>query len=300
VRASRPEPPAGLVVVDKPSGMTSHDVVARVRRIVGTRRVGHAGTLDPMATGVLVLGVGAATRLLHHLVLADKAYTATMRLGEATVTDDAAGELVSRSSAVAVDEEAVRAAMTRFTGEVLQRPSAVSAIKVDGERAYKRVRDGETVELAARPVTVARFEAVRFARPSADLLDIDVEVECSSGTYVRALARDVGAALGVGGHLTALRRTRVGPFGLAGAVTLEELAELDEPVRLPLPDAVRLALPVRDVDADEARELSFGRSLEARGTEGVHGAIGPDGAVVALLREEGGRARPVLVFAAAG
>jgi tRNA pseudouridine55 synthase len=293
-------PTSGLVVVDKPSGWTSHDVVARLRRLAGTRRVGHAGTLDPMATGVLVLGVGAATRLLHHLVLTDKAYTATIRLGQRTVTDDAEGELVAAVSAAEVDERAVRAAMAKLTGEIEQVPSAVSAIKVDGQRAYKRVRAGEHVELAARPVTVHRFAAVDFARPSAELLDVQVEVECSSGTYVRALARDLGAALGVGGHLTVLRRTRVGPFMLEQARTPAELAALPDPVTLPLVDAVRVAFPVRQVDEDETRELSFGRTLDAHGIDGVYGAIGPDGSALALLRESDGRARPVLVFAPAG
>jgi tRNA pseudouridine55 synthase len=295
-----PDPTPGLVVVDKPPGLTSHDVVARMRRLARTRRVGHAGTLDPMATGVLVLGVGAATRLLHHLVLADKAYTATIRLGQATVTDDAEGEITARRSAAAVTDEAVRAAMVPLTGAIRQVPSSVSAIKVDGQRAYKRVREGEAVALAARPVTVSRFAALAVRRPDPDLVDVDVAVECSSGTYVRALARDLGAALGVGGHLTALRRTRVGPFTLAQARTLDELAELADPVTLPLADAVRLAMPVRDIDAAEARELSFGRALAARGVAGTHAALAPDGTVAALLVEDGERARPVLVFSAAG
>jgi tRNA pseudouridine55 synthase len=290
----------GLVIVDKPAGLTSHDVVGRLRRLAHTRRVGHAGTLDPMATGVLVLGVDKATRLLHHLVLTDKAYTATIRLGQATVTDDAEGEVVSTASAAGVDEAAVRAALLPLTGEILQTPSAVSAIKVDGQRAYKRVREGEAVELPARPVTVARFGAVAFARPSADLLDVDVEVECSSGTYVRALARDLGRALGTGGHLTALRRTRVGPFTVDQARTLDALAELDDPVTLPLADAVRAAMPVRQINDDEARALSYGKSLEVRGITGTHGAIAPDGTMAALLVEDDERARPVLVFAAAG
>ncbi len=197
-------------------------------------------------------------------------------------------------------DDAVRAAVRTLTGALEQVPSSVSAIKVDGERAYARVRAGESVQLAARPVTVSRFDALGFHRPAEDLLDVEVAVECSSGTYVRALARDLGAALGTGGHLTALRRTRVGPFTLADARTLDELAELADPVTLPLPAAVRAAMPVRDVDTVEARELSFGRALEPRGIGGVHGAIGPDGTVVALLDERDGRARPVLVFAAAG
>jgi tRNA pseudouridine55 synthase len=290
--------PDGLAIVDKPANCTSHDVVARMRRLAGTRKVGHAGTLDPMATGVLVVGVGSATRLLHHLVLTDKAYTATIRLGQATTTDDAQGEVTTTASARHVTDDSVRAALRALTGEISQVPSTVSAIKVAGRRAYERARAGEDVELAARPVTVSRFAAVGFARPEPDLCDVEVEVECSAGTYVRALARDAGAALGVGGHLTALRRTRVGPFALAEARTLDELVA--DPVPLPLPAAIRAALPVRDLDADEARELSFGRSIPARGIAETYGALGPDGRAVALLREHDGRARPVLVFAPAG
>jgi tRNA pseudouridine55 synthase len=291
---------AGLVVVDKPPGWTSHDVVARVRRLAGTRRVGHAGTLDPMATGVLIVGVGLATRLLHHLVLTDKAYTATIRLGQGTVTDDAEGGVTASASAAGVDEAAVRAAMAALTGDIEQVPSAVSAVKVGGQRAYKQVRAGAQVELAPRPVAVTRFAAVSFSRPSAELLDVAAEVECSSGTYVRALARDLGAALGVGGHLTALRRTRVGPFTLAQACSLDELSARDDPITVPLADAVRTAFPAREIDEAEARELSFGRALAPRGIHGVHGAFAPDGTVVALLEERDGAARPVLVFAAAG
>ncbi|WP_375493107.1 tRNA pseudouridine(55) synthase TruB [uncultured Jatrophihabitans sp.] len=290
----------GLVIVDKPADWTSHDVVARLRRLAGTRRVGHAGTLDPMATGVLVVGVGPATKLLHHLVLADKAYTATIRLGQATDTDDAQGTVTAASGAGAITPDDVRAAMRPLTGAIEQVPSTVSAIKVDGQRAYARARAGETVQLAARPITVGRFVARDFRRVTDELLDVDVEVECSSGTYVRALARDLGAALGTGGHLTALRRTRVGPFSLDAALTLEELASSDDPIGLPLPAAIRCAMPVREVSADEARELSFGRALEARGVEGVHGALGPDGTALALLRESDGAARPLLVFVAAG
>jgi tRNA pseudouridine55 synthase len=229
-------------------------------------------------------------------VLADKGYTATIRLGQATVTDDAEGEPTGGASAAGVDEAAVRAAMGPLTGSVLQVPSAVSAIKVGGERAYRRARAGDDVVLAARPVEVSRFEAVAFARPTPQLFDVDVTVECSSGTYVRALARDLGKALGVGGHLTALRRTRVGPFGLAAARTLDELASLDDPVTLPLADAIRAALPVREITEDEARELSFGRALPARGIVGTYGVLTAGGAAVALLQERDGRARPVLVF----
>ncbi len=290
----------GLVVVDKPAGWTSHDVVGRVRRLAGTRRVGHAGTLDPMATGVLVLGVERATRLLHHLVLTDKAYTATVRLGVATVTDDAEGDVVSTAAANHVTEADVRQAMAALTGALMQVPSAVSAVKVGGQRAYARVRAGEAVELAARPVTVTQFAPVAFRRRG-DVLDVDVVVECSSGTYVRALARDLGAALGVGGHLTALRRTRVGPFELSAARPLDDLAALPDPVTLPLADALRAAFPVRELTGAEAAELAFGRPVAAGGIPATYAALGPDGSAVALLRDDAGtppRARPVLVFAA--
>jgi tRNA pseudouridine55 synthase len=287
----------GLIIVDKPGGLTSHDVVARMRRIAHTRKVGHAGTLDPMATGVLVVGVNRATRLMTHLVLADKSYLATIRLGQSTTTDDAEGE--PTGGAAPTDLTGLVVAMDALTGEIMQVPSSVSAIKVDGERAYKRVRAGESVELPPRPVTVSRFEQLAL-RPVGDYVDLDVVVDCSSGTYVRALARDLGAALGVGGHLTALRRTRVGPFTIDAAHTLDQLAALDDPVTLPLPAAVRAAMPVRAVDADEARELSFGRSLAPAGIESTYGAIDPAGVVVALITEDGGRARPVLVFTPAG
>jgi tRNA pseudouridine55 synthase len=289
----------GLSIVDKPPGWTSHDVVGRMRRLARTRKVGHAGTLDPMATGVLVIGVGKATRLLNHLVLADKAYTGTIRLGESTSTDDADGELLARVPAGHVGQDAVRSAMAELTGEIQQVPSTYSAIKVNGKRAYDLARQGHDVALPARPVTVNRFDACGF-RHDGDVLDVDVVVECSSGTYVRALARDLGAALAVGGHLTALRRTRVGPFDLTQAHTLEALAALDDPVTLGLADAVRAAMPVREVTADEATALSYGKRLSSHGLTGTYAAIGPDGTVVALLEERDGAARPVLVFAAAG
>ena len=284
----------GLVVVDKPAGWTSHDVVARTRKLAGTRRVGHAGTLDPMATGVLVLGIGKATRLLGHLALTDKAYDATIRLGVTTVTDDADGEPVSTTPAGHVDDAAIRSAVSALTGDISQVPSSVSAIKVDGERAYKRVRDGDTVELAARPVTVSVF-AVRATRRTADVIDLDVTVECSTGTYVRALARDLGAALGVGGHLTALRRTRVGPYELAEAHTLEALEKSF--ALLPIADAVRVAFPVREVDAEQARVLGHGGPLPALGlADGPVAVLGPDGTFLALVEERNGLAKPVAVF----
>ena len=290
-----PAGPGGLVVVDKPAGLTSHDVVARVRRIARTRRVGHAGTLDPMATGVLVLGVERATKLLGHLTLTDKAYAATVRLGQSTVTDDAEGEPTGGAPATGVSAEDVATAVQALTGVIAQVPSAVSAVKIDGRRSYARVRAGEQVELAARTVTVSRF-AVLASRPVGDFLDLDVEVECTSGTYVRALARDLGAALGTGGHLTALRRTRVGPFRLDGALTLEELEQRPDPVALPLDAAVAAAFPRRELTAEEAARVRNGGRLAPAGLTGPYGAFGPDGQVVALLTERDGAARSEVVL----
>ena len=284
---------AGLVIVDKPAGLTSHDVVARLRRILRTRKIGHAGTLDPMATGVLVCGVERGTKLLGHLALDTKAYTATIRLGAATTTDDAEGEIVSTADAADVTDAAIAAGVAALTGAIQQVPSSVSAIKVDGRRAYALVRAGEEVALPARPVVVSAFDVQ--ARRGADL---DVAVECSSGTYVRALARDLGAALGVGGHLTALRRTRVGPFTLAQARTLEALEAIPS-LSLTLDEAVAVAFPRRDADAGEAVDLAHGRPLPPAGVEGVHGVFAPDGHVLALVRDRDGRARPVVVLAPA-
>ena len=292
-----PSGPSGLVVVDKPAGLTSHDVVARLRRILRTRKVGHAGTLDPMATGVLVCGVGRGTKLLGHLALDTKAYTATIRLGATTTTDDAEGEVVEAADAAAaagVADAAVTAGIAALTGPILQVPSSVSAIKIDGRRAYARVRAGEQVVLPPRPVTVSTFTVL--ARRGADL---DVAVECSSGTYVRALARDLGAALGVGGHLTALRRTRVGPFRLEHARTLPELEEAPG-LSLPLAAAVTAAFARRDVDAAEATDLSHGRPLPGAGLPGTYGVFAPDGRVLALVAERDGAARPLVVLAPAG
>jgi tRNA pseudouridine55 synthase len=286
-------PVPGLVVVDKPAGLTSHDVVARLRRILGTRKIGHAGTLDPMATGVLVCGVGRGTKLLGHLSLDTKEYTATVRLGVATHTDDAEGEVLATADPTGVDETAVAAGMAALTGAIEQVPSSVSAIKVDGRRAYARVRAGEEVVLPARPVTVTRFELL--ARRGSDL---DVAVECSSGTYVRALARDLGATLGVGGHLTALRRTRVGPFALEQARTLPELEESPGSI-VSLDAAVALAFPRRDLDAALASDIGHGRPLPATGIAGTYGVFAPDGRALALVTEQGNRARPVVVLAPA-
>lgn len=293
-----PPAPSGLVVVDKPAGWTSHDVVGRVRRLAGTRRVGHAGTLDPMATGVLVLGVERATRLLTFLVGADKEYAATIRLGASTVTDDAEGDVLERRDATAVVAGDVRTAVADLTGPLQQVPSAVSAVKVDGRRSYARVRAGEDVELAARPVTVHRFDVLDVRRGTVDgvgQLDVDAEVACSSGTYVRALARDLGRALGVGGHLTALRRTRVGPYGVDVARTLEDLAA-DFSV-LPLAQAARAAFPARELTDDEARRLAHGQRLRAQGSgEAPVAAFAPDGRLVAVLAESGPTARPLVVL----
>ncbi|HEY6425219.1 MAG TPA: tRNA pseudouridine(55) synthase TruB [Pseudonocardiaceae bacterium] len=290
--------PAGLVVVDKPAGMTSHDVVTRLRRLLGTRRIGHAGTLDPMATGVLVCGVQRATRLLGHLPLEPKVYRGTVRLGVSTSTDDAEGERTGGADASAIAEQAILAGIAELSGAIVQVPSAVSAVKVDGRRAYALARAGGQVRLAARPVTVSRFEVLALRRADR-VTDLDVLVECSGGTYVRALARDLGKALGVGGHLTALRRTRVGPFGLDDARTLEELAgtpglsaELDE--------VVATAFGHRDVDAEQVRVLSHGGGLPATGLAGTYAAIDSHGHAVALLAERGGQARPVLVLRPAG
>ncbi|MEO7261644.1 MAG: tRNA pseudouridine(55) synthase TruB, partial [Jatrophihabitantaceae bacterium] len=282
--------------VDKPAGMTSHDVVAKVRRIAGTRRVGHAGTLDPMATGVLVLGVERSTKLMNHLILTDKTYRATIRLGAATSTDDAEGTVLSSASAAGLDLGAIQAAIAGLTGDILQRPSSVSAIKVGGERAYALVRAGESVDLAPRPVTVERFELVSEPRFVGDYCDFDVLVDCSSGTYVRALARDLGDGLGVGGHLTALRRLRVGVFTLEQALSLQALAERPDPIMLPLPQAIASTMPVRRLSMAEASELTFGRTISPAGIEGTYGGIAGTGEAVALLRESDGRARPVLGF----
>jgi tRNA pseudouridine55 synthase len=294
----------GLVVVDKPGGMTSHDVVARLRRLARTRRVGHAGTLDPMATGVLVLGVERATRLLTYLVGHAKVYRATIRLGQATVTDDAEGEITTRGFTEDLADSAVRAALKPFVGEIDQVPSSVSAIKVGGVRSYARVRQGEAVALAPRRVTIDRVDWLGFVRRPAEdgtaVIDLMVEVACSSGTYVRAIARDLGIALGVGGHLTALRRTAVGEFTLAEASTLDELAERDDPVTIPLDGAVARVLPRRDADEQAARVLSHGGPLPAVGLAGPYGVFGPDGRVIAIVAERDGRARAEVVLAPAG
>ena len=309
-------PRSGLLVVDKPAGWTSHDVVARVRRLCGTRRVGHAGTLDPMATGVLVLGVEKGTKLLTFLVGCDKEYRATIRLGQATVTDDAEGDPTTSAGIAdrAAVEAALPAAVERLTGAIQQVPSAVSAIKIRGERSYATVRRGGEVDLPARPVTVSRFDVHSLAPAivtletgrTLDVLDVEVEVEVSSGTYVRALARDLGAALGVGGHLTALRRTRVGRFDLSAAVPLAELVRQVEQAGpcvvgiLPLAAAARAQLPVHEVSTEEARRLGHGQRIASTVARAdAVAAIDQAGRLVAILDETGGEARARVVFAPA-
>lgn len=291
----------GLVIVDKPGGLTSHDVVGRCRRFFGTRKVGHAGTLDPMATGVLVVGIERATKILGLLTATDKSYSATIRLGQATSTDDAEGVVVQSVSASHITEGQIRSAITRWRGDVEQIPSAVSAIKVDGTRAYRLVREGHTVELKPRRIRVHRFEMRGVRRgadvpdvPDEDVVDVDVDVDCSSGTYIRALARDVGAGLGVGGHLTVLRRTRVGTFGLDQARTLEQLAEAPQ-LSYSLDEACLQAFPRRDISAGEAEDVSHGRALRPAGLGGVYAATAADGRVIALLEDVGSRTRSVVV-----
>jgi tRNA pseudouridine55 synthase len=289
--------PGGLLIVDKPAGWTSHDVVARVRRLAGTRRVGHAGTLDPMATGVLVIGVDKATRLLGYLSLTEKEYLATIRLGQSTDTGDAEGTVTSAAPAAGLALPDIRAAAAALTGEIQQVPPAISAVKVGGQRAYRLARQGEAPVLAARPVTVHSFR-ITGARPAGDLLDLDAEVTCSSGTYIRALARDLGAALGTGGHLTMLRRTRVGPYDLAAARSLDDLAaSLDV---LPIAAAAAAAFPSWQLTGAQAGALSHGATLTMDGpdggTSGPVAAFGPDGALIALVEEQAGLARPLAVF----
>jgi tRNA pseudouridine55 synthase len=285
---------AGLVIVDKPAGMTSHDVVGRCRRIFGTRRVGHAGTLDPMATGVLVIGVDRATKILGLLTETSKSYTATIRLGQSTSTEDAEGELLEENSAEQLTEAAIATAIAGLSGDIMQVPSAVSAIKVNGQRAYRLAREGHAVELAARPVRIDRFELLAVRRHGR-LVDADVEVDCSSGTYIRALARDLGDELAVGGHLTALRRTRVGGFGVDQARSLDELADRPE-LSCTLDEACLQMFARRDLTAEEADAAANGRALTPAGIDGVYAAQDADGRVIALLRDEAARTKSVVVI----
>ena len=305
----------GLLLVDKPAGCTSHDVVGRLRRVLGTKKVGHAGTLDPMATGLLVVAVERSTKLLGHLSLTDKTYLATIRLGSSTTTDDAEGDVLEQAAPEAiagVTDEQVRAGIAALTGAIRQVPSSVSAIKVDGKRAYELVRAGEQVELAARPVTINRFDVLGPIRRDSSGIEVDVIVECTTGTYIRSLARDLGAGQGIGGHLTALRRTTVGPFGIAGAIDVygpegvpqrggprvEITPEFSAGVAaaiVPAAQAVREAFVTRDVDGGLARDVRFGRPIPAAGITGVYGLL-HDGELLALVQESDGLARPRLVF----
>ncbi|VZH85554.1 tRNA pseudouridine(55) synthase TruB [Corynebacterium rouxii] len=287
---------SGLVIVDKPQGMTSHDVVSKIRRIFSTKKVGHAGTLDPMATGVLVLGLERGTKFLAHMVASTKSYAATIRLGAATTTDDREGEKITSASPdqlAAITDAMISDAVEQFRGSIMQRPAAVSAIKIDGKRAHQRVREGEKIEIPARPVTISRYDILEIRR-DASFIDIDVEVDCSSGTYIRSLARDLGEELGVGGHLTALRRTQVGPFTLDNAVTLEKLEETPR-VSLTLDQALAVNYPVLAVSEKEASDLAMGKWLAPLGLKGTHAAVDPHGRAIALVKEQGKRLATIFV-----
>ncbi|MGP5659586.1 tRNA pseudouridine(55) synthase TruB [Corynebacterium falsenii] len=309
---------SGVIIVDKPSGMSSHDVVARLRRIMGTRRVGHSGTLDPMATGVLVIGVERGTKFLAHVVTHDKRYEATMRLGATTVTDDAEGDVLSTAAPEllgSLDDDSIRAACAAFVGDIQQKPTSVSSIKINGRRAHELVREGQEVDIPARPVTVHSLKVhpiTRIGGAAADgsggtnttngantteapeAIDVVISVHCSSGTYIRAIARDVGAELGVGGHLTQLRRTSVGPFDIAEAKTLEQLAE-DPQLSLSLDDAMIRCFPTREITEEQATNVALGKWLEPVGKRGVYAVVTPTGHAYALLKEKGARAASVFV-----
>lgn len=278
----------GFLVIDKPAGMTSHDVVAQIRKRLGTKQVGHAGTLDPMATGVLVVGINNATKFLQYIVTGRKRYIAIIRLGISTVTDDKEGEVVAVNDWRAINDEDIESAIDKFRGTIMQVPSSVSAKKIAGERAYDLVRKGKEVELAAREVTIHELKVLAIRRN--ENLDVDIDVACSAGTYIRSIARDLGAALGVGGHLIELRRTEVQPFELA------EAGEISSAVVLPLADAITKVLPKRDLGFDEVAELKFGRRIDKSNQDGVVVGIAPDGEVAAILENREGRAQPVSVF----
>jgi tRNA pseudouridine55 synthase len=287
----------GFLVVDKAPGMTSHDVVAVARKALGTRKVGHAGTLDPMATGVLVLGFGNGTRLLQYITDGDKSYTATIILGAATITDDREGEVISESDASKITEEQIKSGLAKMIGEIAQRPSSVSAVKVDGERAYDRVRAGEVFELAARTITISVLDILEIRHLGARI-EIDIDVTCSAGTFIRAIARDLGSDLQVGGHLSVLRRTRVAGFPISQAISFEDLkAQSFTP--LELADVARATFQVRELGLDEVQELSFGRPLVANQSDVIFAALSPDDRLIALLKNESGKAKPIAVFAAA-
>ena len=277
--------------------MTSHDVVAIARRALGTRKVGHAGTLDPMATGILVLGFNNGTRLLQYITDGDKTYQATMVLGVATVTDDKEGEIISHGDVSGITDAQIEVELAKMRGTIMQRPSSVSAVKVDGERAYDRVRAGEVVELAAREITISQLDILEI-RHLVATVEVDIEVTCSAGTYIRSIARDCGNALKVGGHLSSLRRSRVAGFGLDRAVSLAQLKS-GEFSTLALADVARATFKVRDLGLDERSELSFGRALTANLTDDIYAALSADNQLIALLANKNGFAKPIAVFAAA-
>ena len=287
---------SGLVLIDKPQGWTSHDIVAKLRGIAGTRRVGHAGTLDPMATGLLLLGVNAGTKLLTFLVGEAKTYEATIRLGASTITDDAEGDVTSTADASGITRSQIETALNELRGEIMQVPSSVSAIKVDGERAYAKVRGGDEVKLAARPITIHRFEITSEPVATDGYLDFDALIECSSGTYIRALARDLGAALKVGGHLTALRRTRVGSYRVEDAVAMADLTR-ENLVVTSMFDSVKNSFEIRELSEQEVIDLRHGKRI-ARGTESSNEiAAVHNGELIAMLEPVGSQLKSLVVFA---
>ena len=287
----------GFLVVDKAGGMTSHDVVAVGRKALGTRKVGHAGTLDPMATGILVLGFGNGTRLLQYITDGDKSYVATVVLGASTVTDDKEGEVLKSTDASKVNDADIEKVLKAMIGTIAQRPSTVSAVKVGGERAYDRVRAGETFELEARNVTITQLDILAI-RHLEKTTEVDIEVTCSAGTFIRAIARDLGDELKVGGHLSSLRRTRVAGFTEKDAVSFEDL-KAQNFTALALADVARITFTPRELTLEEVQELSFGRALSENGNTVINAALSPDNRLIALLKDEGDKAKPIAVFAAA-
>jgi tRNA pseudouridine55 synthase len=287
----------GFLVVDKEPGMTSHDVVSVARRALGTRKVGHAGTLDPMATGILVLGFNNGTRLLQYITDGDKDYSATIVLGAATLTDDAEGEVISTADASGITDQQINDELVKMKGVISQRPSSVSAVKIDGERAYDRVRSGEEVVLPSREITISSLEIIQIRRLD-ERIEIDIKVTCSAGTFIRAIARDCGDGLGVGGHLNSLRRTRIAGFGLDRAVTLEQLKSKSFE-SLDIADVARATFAVREIGLDEKIELSFGRALEANPDTKIYAGIDGSNQLIALLQNVDGKAKPLAVFAPA-
>ncbi|CAN2208016.1 TruB Pseudouridine synthase [Candidatus Nanopelagicaceae bacterium] len=287
----------GFLVVDKTGGMTSHDVVAVGRKALGTRKVGHAGTLDPMATGILVLGFGNGTRLLQYITDGDKSYVATVVLGASTITDDKEGEIITSTDASKVLDADIEKFLKAMIGTIAQRPSSVSAVKVGGERAYDRVRAGEKFELEARNITITQLDILAI-RHLAATTEVDIEVTCSAGTFIRAIARDLGESLSVGGHLSALRRTRVAGFTEKDACSFEDL-KAQKFTALNLADVARTTFTPRELSLEEVQELSFGRPLSENGNTVINAALSPDNRLIALLKDEGGKAKPIAVFAAA-